>query len=338
MAFLRWKRGGSWVLALVGTGLLAYLGSRVSWQGLGTSLGDASWRWLSAAMLISMVSVSLRALRLSLLLGELTTFLQTWRAVCLGYFTSLFLPLGGGEIVKIAALSRLSSISLPRASTALAIDRGFDLAALSALLIGVVGAGLLQGVRAWPIVGLALLSAVLIALLLFILVSGEALRQRLAAWARRRPGRQPWIRRFDEIHDQAGALRRPGLLPAIGLLQGAIFTVDILSAWCILLAFPFGQGLPISAPLRLAFFVMLGFGLPLLPGGFGSHQAATILAMAPFGIGLTKALALSLAGEAAHVVTLGVLGLAAILGSGLNPLRLTTSPEVLDSPHPPEAP
>lgn len=218
------------------------------------------------------------------------------------------------------------------------MDRLFDIATLLALLLNVLGHGMVRGLRAGPVLIITTGAAILVALLLFLLISGNRLRKRLLDWASRHPGRHAWIHRFDEIHDQARTLRKPDLLLALSVLQACIFSVDILAAWCSLLAFPFGHSLPASAPFHLAFFVMLGFGLPLLPGGFGSHQAASVIALAPFGIGVTQALAVSLAGEATHVAALTLLGFIAIAGSGLNPLRLAHRPEVVDSPHPPEAP
>ena len=333
-----WRTRLSWLLAVGGMGLLALLVSRVSWPGIVVALRGLIVPWLAAALLLAIASVSLRALRLSILLGRRTTFLQTWRSVCLGYFGSLFLPLGGGEIVKVAALHRHAGLSLPRAGTALTMDRLFDVATLLVLLLAVLGHGMIRGLRTGPVLLLAAGAAALVALLLFLLVSGTELRGWLLRWAGRHSGRHTWIHRFDEVHDQALALRRPILLPMLTLLQAGILAADVLAAWCSLLAFPLGRALPPAAPLRLALFVMLAFGLPLLPGGFGSHQAATILALAPFGIGTEKALAVSLAGEATHFAALILLGLAAIHGSGLTPLRLFRGAKVLDSPHPPEAP
>jgi uncharacterized protein (TIRG00374 family) len=294
--------------------------------------------WLACALVLSLASVSLRALRLALVLGQVRAWIKVWCSVCLGYFGSLFLPLGGGEFVKVAALHRQMGLSLPRVGTALAMDRMFDMATLLALLLSVLGQGLLRSLRPGPVLVLAGGGAVLIALLLYLVVAGDQFRFRLVNWAQRHPGRHPWLKRFDEIHDQALALRRPLLLPRLGLLQACIFSLDILAAWCCLLAFPFGAGLPASAALRLAFFSMVAFGVPLLPGGLGSHQAASILALAPFGIGAAQALAVSLAGEATHVAALSMLGILAMAGSGLNPFRLSRQPEVLDSQHPSEEP
>jgi len=128
------------------------------------------------------------------------------------------------------------------------------------------------------------------------------------------------------------------LLPKLGLMQGGIFALDILAAWCCLQAFSFGPELPASAALRLAFFSMVAFGIPLLPGGLGSHQVASILALSPFGISTSQAVAISLAGEITHMAAMSLLGLLAMAGSGLNPFRLSRQPKLLDSPHPSEEP
>jgi uncharacterized protein (TIRG00374 family) len=326
----------SWTLAVLGLALLTGLACRVSWPEVLTSIRSLSKPWLMAMFTLTTLSVTLRAIRLSLLVGTHASFTQTWRSVCLGYFGSLFLPLGGGEVVKVAALRYESGVSLSRAGTALAMDRLFDVCALLALMAGVAGWGPHLRFRTGPLILLAAAAAAILALLAFLLVSGESLKERLARWTAGNPGRHPWIHRFDEVHGQARRLRKPGLLLVLVVLQACIFATDVVGAACGLAAFPFGRSLPTSAPVRLALFVMIGFGLPLLPGGFGSHQAASILALAPYGVGTAQALALSLAGEAVHVLTLSGLGLAAIYGSGMNPLRLFRGAEVVDSPHPPE--
>lgn len=333
-----WRTRLAWLLATAGVGLLVALASSVPWAGVVSSMQGLTMPWLIGALLLAMISVFLRALRLTAVLGQSPALAQVWRSVSLGYFGSLFLPLGGGELVKVAALHRQTGLSLPRVGTALAIDRMFDVATLLALLLSVVGQGLITALRPGPVLFLATVGAVFIALLLFLMVTGNRLRDRLLRWSERHPGRHPWIHRFDEIHDQTRTLRNPLLLSRLGLLQAGIFSVDILAAGCCLRAFPCGADLPALAALRLAFFSMIAFGIPLLPGGLGSHQAASILALAPFGISTTQALAVSLAGQATHVVAMSCLGILAMIGSGLNPFRLARSPEMLDSPHPPEEP
>ena len=327
-----------WIAGLAGLLILVVIGRQVSWIRILDLLASTRLPWLGAALLLAILGVSMRAFRLWLVLGRVAPFPGIWRSVCLGYFSSLFLPMGGGEVVKVAAMNRQTGLSLVRAGTAMTMDRLFDVATVLALAGSVAGHGLLQGLRAGPLLLLSLGAAMLLALLILLLVSGNGLRAWLLHWSSRHPGRHAWIQRFDDIHSQAAILRKPGLVPGLVLLQACILAVDVTAAGCALRAFPFAQGLPAAAPLRLAFFVMLAFGLPLLPGGFGSHQAATILALAPFGIGTDKALAISLAGEATHFTALILLGLAAILGSGLTPLRLFRGSKMLDSPHPPEAP
>ncbi len=338
MASSSWRRRISWLLPLAGVSLLIALAASVSWRSVLSSLHGLLWPWLLAAIALAATSVSLRALRLSLALGRHSDRSKTWQSVCLGYFASLFLPLGGGELVKVAALNRLAGVSVSRATTALAIDRLFDISTLLALLMTVLGHGLMSGVRAGPVMFLAISSTIVMASLIFLMLSGSSLRPRMQAWTSRHPKRMAWLHRFDEIHDQTLSLRSPSLLGMLGLLQACIFAVDVTAAKSCLLAFPFGPGLPGFASLRLAFFTMVSFAVPLLPGGFGSHQAAAIFALAPFGLGISQALAVSLAGEATHVLTLTSLGIGAALASGLNPFRMGQPHRASDPARPPEEP
>ena len=334
----RYRTKAPWVLGTVGLILLFFLGWRVSWRDVVHALMGFSKPWLIVLMALTVLSISLRALRFSLLLKPHASFIQTWRSVCLGYFGSLFLPLGGGEAVKVAAIRYESGATLSRVGTALTMDRLFDVCGLLVMLCAVAGWGPHMAFRLAPVLILAAATTSLIAILVFLLISGESIKPRLAHWAAQHPGRHPWIHRFDEVHSQAKQLRQPWLLPILIGLQACIFCMDILGSAVGLSAFAFGRHLPVSAAFRLALFVMVGFGLPLLPGGFGSHQAASILALAPYGISTSQALAVSLMAESMHVITLSGLGLLAIYASGLSPLQLFRSAKVLDSPHPPEAP
>jgi len=328
----------SWYLGVIGIVLLCFLAYRVRWSDVVASLKGLGKPWLVTMFAMTSLTVSLRSYRLYLVLGTRTSVIQTWHSVCLGYFGSLFLPLGGGEVVKVAALRYGSHISLSRAATALAMDRSFDVCTLLALMAGAVGWGSLPRFRIGSMMILALAASSLIAFWMFLLISGDSLKIRLSRWASKHPGRHPWLQRFEEIHDQATQLRKPARITSLITLQSCIFAADILGVVCGLQVFPFGQTLPASAAIRLALFGMLGSGLPLLPGGLGSQQAACILALTPYGVSTAQALALSLVGGSVHILTLSILGAAAILGSGMNPLRLFRAPEVIDSPNSLEEP
>lgn len=324
------KRTASWVLGGLGIALLAFMLVHVSWREVVHAFKGFSLPWLPLLITLTACTVSLRAFRLALLLGGHARFTQVWRSVCLGYFGSLFLPLGGGEAVKLAALRCETGSSLARVATALTMDRLFDLCSLLTLVAIMIGSGTGLDLRLGPIVVVGAGTIALIALWLLLTISGGTVKGLLDGWAASHPGRHRWVRRFDEIHDQAAHLGRSGLFWSVLTLQTGIFLVDVLGVACGLRAFAFAQALPATAVFRVALFTMIGFALPLLPGGFGSHQAALILALAPYGIGVPGALAISLTGETVHWITLAGLGLAAMKGSRLSPLRLSRSAEAPD--------
>lgn len=316
------RRAAALLLAVLGLALLAWIAHRVSWNETSAALRQARLGWLAAGMLLGICSMGLRALRLRTLLGRRAGFPPVWRSVSLGYFCSLFLPLGGGELVKVASLRLHAGFSLARAGAALSVDRLFDICTLAVLLAGVAARGMVPDLRMGPVLVLGGAAAALLSLLLLLLFSGDLIRSRVHAWAEKHPGRHPWIGRFEEVQDQVEALRSPARLAGLALIHGLIFALDFFSFWCAVLAFGFGAALPAAAVLRLTLLVMVAFGLPLLPGGLGSHQAACILALRPFGVPEAGALALSLASEATHLIALTGVGIAAMAWGGLNPLRL----------------
>jgi uncharacterized membrane protein YbhN (UPF0104 family) len=324
------RRTASWGLGTLGIALLAFMFVHASWRDVIMAFQGFYLPWLPLLIVLTACSVSLRAVRLTLLLNNQARFPHVWRSVCLGYFGSLFLPLGGGEAVKLAALRYETGSSLTRVATALTMDRMFDLCSLLTLVAIMIGSGSGLDLRLGPIVLMGAGTIALIALWLLVVISGKAVRGFLDGWAASHPGRHRWVRRFDEIHDQARHLGVPRLFWPALLLQTGIFLVDVVGVACGLKAFSFGHALPATAVFRLAFFTMIGFALPLLPGGFGSHQAASILALAPYGIDVPKALAISFTGETVHWVTLAGLGILAMQGSRLSPLRLLKSTEASD--------
>ena len=333
-----WRASVPWMLGAGGVALLLWLGREISWGSLGQALAAADPRWLAASAGLAALSVSARALRLRLLLQDGATYPQVWRSAALGYFGSLFLPLGSGEVVKLLALRREAGLSAFRAAAAVGLDRIFDLAALAALALIAAGAGLLPGLAPAALFGAAAGLALLLTGVLYLALSGDRLEAWALRWGRGRPGRSPWVRRMEDLHRQARKVMAPWLLGRLGLLQAAIFALDLLSGWGILLSFPFGHALPAVAPVRLALFTMLGFGLPLLPGGLGSHQAATRLALGPLGVDPSSAMAVSLAGEALHFLVLATLGGLAAAWAGFGPAGILKQGRMLDSSHPPEAP
>ena len=85
---------------LLGGGVLWLIARRIPWQGTEATLKMVNLGWLAAAVVASIVGVSLRAWRLHLMLGFPGRFQRTWRSVALGALGGPLLPFGGGELER----------------------------------------------------------------------------------------------------------------------------------------------------------------------------------------------------------------------------------------------
>ena len=295
--------------------LLLAAGLRVDWKPVLSSMALVQPAWLAGGLCFSILGVTLRGLRLALVSGSAERYGHGWRAFSLGYAGNLVLPLGSGELVKIATFRQLTKLSLTNAASAILMDRILDVVGMLAILWVFLSLGAAPVLRTGPL--LSLFSAVAF------LVAGIALLawrgHRFRLWFERRdpnrahPRIQTWLRRFDHLHDQSQLLRTPRRLFPLLALQIFVVVVDALATWLSLKAFPFGGGVGLMAAFRLNLFVIAATALPLLPGGLGAHQVACVLAMRTYGWSQAQSLALSLIGQGVAILWVVLQGLVALL-------------------------
>jgi uncharacterized protein (TIRG00374 family) len=116
---------------LVSAGLLAYvLIYRVDLRALGEALARARWGYLTAAIVLAMAGVALRAVRWLALLRALEIDVPLGRLVRLYYvgtFFNIFMPSGfGGDAIRIIELARYSK-KTPEAIGTVLVDRATGL-------------------------------------------------------------------------------------------------------------------------------------------------------------------------------------------------------------------
>ena len=305
-----------WIGPGVGTLLLGFLLWRLPWVEALHTLGEVRLRWWIPALTLGAAGVCLRALRLHWVLGSGGSYFGVWRSVALGYLGGLVLPAGGGELVKVRTLMKARDLDLFHGGAAVTLDRFFDLASLA------FGLALLSGLQDLPgpvgsllrILGILLCFAGLF--LVLFLARGKAGLARLAqAWAQR-PRVAAKLERLGAVLDEAEHLRAHGTWIRLMALQVSITTIEVITASIALRALPFTVGLPLWAGLQVLMFCSIAFALPLLPGAAGSLQVAYILALSPWKVPISQALAYSLLAHFGHVfVVMAHGGLAFLLGS-----------------------
>ena len=292
-------------LGLIGCCLGYLVLRKVEWGAFQKIVTHLSLRFLVGSLALGFLGISLRSLRLALILGAVHRYGAVWRSVAMGYLGGMVLPLGGGEIVKIASLRAQVQVTGAAAATSTLMDRFLDVFGLGSLLAMLAALGAAMQFRpsvAWALLGAAILSL--------------AAASWLFHWALQTPSGRgiSYLRaRVRAIHKEILQFRNKFGNPKHALMligiQGVIVLVDVTGIWVGLMAFPFGVQLPYLVAMKLGAYLMLGAALPLLPGGLGVHQVASFLALTPAGVDAAGALAFSLVAQATTLIFLLALGL-----------------------------
>jgi uncharacterized membrane protein YbhN (UPF0104 family) len=299
-----WLRLG---LGILGLALLLVIAHRVDWRQFRTVFLSLRWGWVLASLLLGGCAMGARSLRLAWILEAPSQYGGVWRSVCMGYLGTFFLPLGGGELVKVGALRMLLGLPAVPATAGVFLDRLFDLLGLAFMVGALIGTGVAVQLRAGP-VWTAALAAAALALVLgtFLLLRRRAIRGGTGA-----PSRIGHM--LDHLLELLSRLRRPADLGRLLAAQAAIVALDVGAIRVGLQAFAFGPPLPLMTSVKLGAYIQLGAALPLLPGGAGTFQAACVLALQPAGVSTAKAFAYSLFAQGAGFGLCTLLGLAAAL-------------------------
>lgn len=301
------------------TGLLLLLliaaALQVDWKPVLAAMALVRPAWLLGGLGISCLGVFLRGLRLALVSGSARRYGHGWRAFSLGYAGNVILPLGSGELVKVAAFRQLTKLSFTNAAAAILMDRILDVVGMLVVLLVFLALGAVPVFSTGSLIFLFTAVTLVIAGIATLAWHGHRLR----LWFERRdpdqaqPRLQTWLLRFDQVHAQTMLLRAPRRLLPLLALQASVVFMDTFAAWLSLKAFPFGAGVGLMAAFRLNLFLIAATALPLLPGGLGTHQVACVLAMRPYGWSQAQALALSLIGQGLSVLWVVLQGLVALL-------------------------
>jgi glycosyltransferase 2 family protein len=288
---------------LVGFLILGLLAWRVPWQQAVSALRMTQLSWWGTAVGVGALGIAIRTIRLHLILDSQVPVRVVWRAIVLGYASGLILPVGGGELVKVGFLAREGGLGMGRSTAAVLIDRLMDVAGLA------VGISLLSQLQSLaPPMGLVLkilgITFILLGFMLVALLSrGRLLIKGLNDASGDGRLRKVAAKGIETLCVALEHFRKPGLWLRLVLLQGAAITIDATGSRILMEALPLGNP-PWWAGLQVGCLVQLAFALPLLPGGIGTHQAACILALRPFGIGIPLAIAYSLLGHLGHLLTI----------------------------------
>jgi uncharacterized protein (TIRG00374 family) len=303
------------VLSVVAVGLLLW---RVRFHDLGTALGSADAFWFVPSVVLFFVMFGLRAWRWSFLLGG-TRFWATWHANMIGYFFNSTLPLRLGEIARAYVISKNDRVTMPRALSAVLVERLLDLGTVI-LLFALFAARIPMRpsfTRTATVASVAMALGVVCAVLF--VVKGESLERKLKGrFAAGSPRAEALLGKLGQIRDglrQIGGARRIAeALALTALVWGATI---VLAAVC-LRAFLPEDGLLERAGLVVV-MANLGGALPSAPAGLGIVQGfATSALVVPFGVAEPIALAFVLVWSLGQQLVLVVFGFVSIGRVGLS--------------------
>jgi len=323
MALRRSFRTALIITGLVISVLFAYFAVRgVNWSLFWKTLSGSTLWWLAPALAVLAGGIFLRAIRWRLLFAPETRppLGATTRALLVGTFLNIVLPARPGEVLRVFYLHDEAGTSRAEGLGTALTERIYDVFGLLVLLFAspwLPDVTWLRRAAALAIVAALLLAAVVGALVVW--------EERPQEKPKRPFSRAPRVsqNRLDAVATNlvAGlvALRRPrSALPALGLTFAAILVIA-LSFW--LVTFALHLGVPFGAALLVMVATNLAMILPSSPAAVGVFEAATIVALRPYGVDASRALSYAVVLHALTIVPFVLVGLVLLQRRGLHLLR-----------------
>ena len=303
-------------LVVVG-GALAFVVRGVAWAQVGKTLQGASLPLLLAVVAVNAWMMTLKAVRLQLLLTSTASLKACFLAKLTASAINNVVPFRGGDVARLWMLERHAGIPKSAAAAVGVVEALFELFALAA--ISLAGALMIPAQR-WAVhLTPALLgaSAALIAALKYIggrstarpasALAAFDLSGRLRALARR-------------LRAGTSGLREPGTVAVVLILSFCIWGLEI--AMVVLAAR--SVHLPLSP--ALAAVVLLGINLalalPSMPAGAGTFEGGALLVLMLSGVPKEAGLAFALLYHLVQVVPVTLLGMVVVSKAGFRLDRL----------------
>ena len=298
--------------------LVAIVVARIDWGEFVIALEGVHWGWVALGCAGVAFTITIRAMRWAAVSGASSPEAGVyWSATVIGYLGNVLYPGRAGELLRIAALHR----ALPQPPGELLakafVDRLGDIVLLGVAALYVLGvlATQLAGDKslAW------LLGAILAPVGIFVVLLGLGARMKpvVRGLASVLPGH--WKERiprwYAQLLEAFGQLAQPRRLATLLLFTAGAFCVDYATFWLFLKAF--GWQLPFHAAVTIGVLLAIGSMLPSAPGYVGIYQVACVLALRPYGVGESPALAYSVVAQGATLLMIGALGAAVVARYGL---------------------
>jgi uncharacterized membrane protein YbhN (UPF0104 family) len=281
------------LLKIVITGFcLWYVSTKIDLNAAGAALGKANWFWLSAALLLYIISKVISAIRLNINfrnIGQHLSQEDNLRLYWLGMFYNLFLPGSiSGDAYKVIILGKRFKTSYKKLTAAVLLDRFSGLAGLG-ILLGGYGYFVLH--ERWAV--LLLVSGSLLSVLLLYVVIRTWLEDFLAGF---------------------------GATLVLGI---AVQALQVMAVYAIMLAL----AIPWDHSYIFLFLLSsVASVLPLTIGGLGIREIVFLYGAAYFGLAKETAVVISLVFFLITLVS-SALGLVYVFSDPLRNAEKKTGPQ-----------
>lgn len=298
--------------------LVAIVVARMDWQEFRAAFDDVRWSWVALGCAGVLATITIRALRWAVLsdahAGQLGVY---WNATVIGYVGNVLYPGRAGELLRIAAVHHALRLPPGELLAKAFVDRMADVVLLGVAAVYVLGVLATQITRDAPLGWLALFIVIPVAAFIALLAFGAHLKPLVRYFSSVLPGH--WSERiprwYGQLLEACGELARPRRLARAMGFTVIAYCVDYGIFWLFLTAFEWS--LPIHAAMTIGVLLAIGSMLPAAPGYIGIYQVACVLALAPYGIGESSALAYSVVAQGATLLVIGVLGAVVAMRYGL---------------------
>lgn len=320
------KKGLYWLIALVLAGVLLYFSLRgIEWAEVWRIVSKAYLPYILFALLISTVSLFLRAYRWRILLqtqGPVPVNTAFW-ATSAGYFGNNFLPARAGELVRTMMVSSETGLGKTFVLTTALTERLADAIAL-VLISSIVLLTLPfrpgwfdNAARPFAILGFGGALAILIVPKLEKVWHGIVMRLPIP-----KSIGDKLAESLTHVHAGLRAFHDWGRLVSFLALTIVIWFADafgtLVGMWAL------GMNTTLGVALLLITGLGLGSALPSTPGYVGIYQFVAVGVLVPFGFSKTNAIAYILLAQALQYVYITIWGLIAFARSRGMSLRPQT--------------
>lgn len=304
--YIRWLLTGAIVVFLV------IFARTIDWSAAWSSIANASVSLLLLAVAVNFLSLIIKGIRWWIFLRAAgsPSLPLSLRATIAGAGLNNVLVANGGDAARVVFVSRTTGIPSSTILATLALERLFDPVGFVILIVyGSIAYSLPPALERWRIPAQVALALIAVLLVWFLYSArhtepGESLREKAAAHT-------VWSR--FKAYMLGFALSTRSLSTAPRFIAALVLS---LTSWaCQVLTFKYAAEaahVPMSTAASLATLIAINLGLIIraTPGNVGFFQFVFALTAAPFGIGRSDAIAVSLLIQTLQIIPVTLIGVA----------------------------